>query len=208
MKLYYSRGTCSLSVRITINELGLDCEYISVDIKNKKTDNGEDYYKINSKGAVPCLITNDGITITENLAIQSYLANFANNTDIAPNRDNPNYYKFLEWFSYVTSDLHKSCLPVFMPLVPNQLKDELFRPFLGQKLKYVNSCLKDKKFLVGDNFTLVDGYLFTVVSWMPFLRIDISRWEHLTNYFKKLSTRPSIVKSLQEEGLTPKVAAK
>ena len=42
MKLYYSRGACSLTARIIINELGLDCEFEKVDLRNKKTESGED----------------------------------------------------------------------------------------------------------------------------------------------------------------------
>lgn len=34
MKLYYSRGACSLAVRIVIHEIGLQCDFESVDLDN------------------------------------------------------------------------------------------------------------------------------------------------------------------------------
>lgn len=52
MKLYFCRGACSLVVRIILNELGLNFQDEEVDLKVKKTAGGEDFFKINPKGAV------------------------------------------------------------------------------------------------------------------------------------------------------------
>jgi len=65
MKLYYTKGACSLATRIIVNEVGLPCEYESVDLASKKTETGQDFYTINPKGAVPTLITNNDETLTE-----------------------------------------------------------------------------------------------------------------------------------------------
>ena len=40
MKLYFSKGSCSLASRIAINELALDCQYEKVDIKTSLTESG------------------------------------------------------------------------------------------------------------------------------------------------------------------------
>ena len=55
MKLYYSKGACSLAVRIVIHEIGLQADYVAVDLKTKQTESGEDFLKINPKGAVPVI---------------------------------------------------------------------------------------------------------------------------------------------------------
>lgn len=53
MKLYYCRGACSLVVRIILNDLGLNFQDEEVDLKVKKTAGGDDFFKINPKGAWP-----------------------------------------------------------------------------------------------------------------------------------------------------------
>src|SRR5260364_250827 len=55
MKLYYSKGACSLVVRILLHEIGIACEFESVNLKTKQTETGGNFLKINPKGSVPAL---------------------------------------------------------------------------------------------------------------------------------------------------------
>src|SRR3982751_5571735 len=100
MKLYYSKGACSLAIRITINELKLVCEYESVDIKQKKTETGKDFYTINLKGSVPVLVTNDNHILTEGIVIQQYLAEENKAYDLLPKSDHFSRYQVLEWLGF------------------------------------------------------------------------------------------------------------
>lgn len=68
------------------------------------------------------------------------------------------------------------------------------------KLNVVNDHLVQKQYLVANQFTISDAYLFTVLLWLPkFLQIELSNWPHLHNYFLKLNDRLSIRKSFAEE---------
>lgn len=84
MKLYFSPGACSLSVRILLHEMNLKAEYIEVDLKSKKTSTGDDYFKINVKGSVPALLTDNNELLTENAAIQQYLTTLDNAQQLLP----------------------------------------------------------------------------------------------------------------------------
>lgn len=64
MKLYYTRSVCSLAVRIIMLELGLACEYESVNLKTKETETGLDFLTINPKGSVPALQINETEILT------------------------------------------------------------------------------------------------------------------------------------------------
>ncbi|RAP38531.1 hypothetical protein B1207_01200 [Legionella quinlivanii] len=84
MKLYFSKGACSLGVRILINELGLDVEYESVNLRSKTTEKGDNFLDINPKGAVPVLEITPEKRLTENVVILQYLADTHNAASLLP----------------------------------------------------------------------------------------------------------------------------
>ncbi len=200
MKLYFSKGACSLAVRIILNELNIPCQYESVNLKTKETASGADFYKINPKGAVPTLQLDDNTVLTENTAIQFYLAESKEAEQLLPAMGILRY-RVMEWLNFIATDLHKGCGPFFNPKISDQAKDEIFRPILVTKLKIAEQQLSKNKFITGDHFTLPDAYLFIILSWLPAVKIDINQFPHLANYFNTLKQRESVIKSLKEEGL-------
>lgn len=74
MKLFYKPGACSLASHIALRESGLDFTLQSVDLAQKRLENGEDYLQFNPKGQVPALLLDDDILLTEGVAIMQYIA--------------------------------------------------------------------------------------------------------------------------------------
>lgn len=202
MKLFYSKGACSLVIRIAINEMGLKADFESVNLANKKTETGKDYYTINHKGSVPALQLDNGIVLTENAAILQYLADSSQATELLPEPGNFERYRVLEWLNYIATEMHKSFGPLFNPAIPQQLKDDLFIPLIKGKLGYINKQLEKNKYLSGDRFTLPDAYLFVMLLWTAHFKINLKEWSHVAKYFEELSSRKAIQKSLQDEGLS------
>ena len=134
MRLYYSKGACSLVVRIVIHELGLPFEYEAVNLKTKVTATGEDYLAINPKGAVPAILTDDNILLTENAVIQQYLADKAYASQLLPAVNDIKRYQVLEWLNYVTTEIHKGFGPLFNSNIPDNLKVENFYAKHYQKI--------------------------------------------------------------------------
>lgn len=200
MKLYYSKGACSLTVRIIIHELNLNAEYEAVNLKTKQTEKGEDYFKINPKGAVPVIIDNAEI-ITENSAILQYLADKYNATELLPAVNTLNRTRVIEWLNFVATDLHKGFSPLFNSAIPKELKESIFIPNLKNKFNFVEKCLATNKYLLGENFTLPDAYLFVILRWCNSMGLIISQWPSIEAYFERLKNRKSIQASLKEEGL-------
>ena len=56
MKLYLAPGACSLAEHIALHEAGVPFERITVDLRTKRTESGEDFNAINPKGYVPALV--------------------------------------------------------------------------------------------------------------------------------------------------------
>lgn len=201
MKLYYSPGACSLAVRILINEMGLNSEYESVDLKTKKTASGLDFKKINPKGVVPTLELDNKEILTENAVIQQYLADMYNATELLPPINDFKRYRVLEWQIYIATELHKGMSPLFHDKYSNEVKDNIIKPIIKTKLDYVNENLNGKNYLVGDHFTIADAYLFVMLTWLAHFKMDVNNWPNLQKYFENLKQRDSIKKSIQQENL-------
>jgi glutathione S-transferase len=201
MKLYYSKGACSLVIRIVIHELQLNAEFCAVNLQTKQTENNEDFLKINPKGAVPTLMLDNKEILTENSVIQQYLADNYKGTQLLPAINDFKRYRVLEWLNYVSTELHKGCVPLFNAKVPEDIKDAIFKPALKAKINYVEKHLAQYEYLLGDQFTFPDAYLFVVLRWMPYLKIDLSDCPAITRYFENLKERQSIKQSLTEEGI-------
>ena len=84
MKLYYSPGACSMAPHIVLREAGFKFDLEKVDIPNKKTESGGDFWSINPKGYVPALRLDDGQVLTEVGVICQYLADQKPESALAP----------------------------------------------------------------------------------------------------------------------------
>jgi glutathione S-transferase len=205
MKLFYSKGACSLSTHIVINELNLDCEFESVDLAKKITEKGTDFYTINPRGAVPTLQTDNGDLLTENLVIQQYLTDtFDNKETLCPAIGNINRYHVLAWLSYAASDLHKSFSPFFNYKNIDQSVVDLFTATLKGKLNHLEKQLAHHDYIAGDKFTLPDAYIFVTLRWLGFVKLNLDEWINLSAYFARIKNRPAVIKAMTEEGLLVK----
>ncbi len=199
MKLYFHKDACSLTVRILLHELGLTAEYESVDLKSKKTASGADYKTINPKGNVPALILDDGKMLTENVAIQFYLAEKHPNSKLIPAAHSDARYCTIEWLSFVATDVHKSFVPFFAPNVPEDAKAGIFTTILRGKFSAVNERLAHNRYLSGNEFTSPDAYLFVVTRWLPAASLSLQEWPHLQRFMDEMNQRPAVKKALAEE---------
>lgn len=200
MKLYYSPGTCSLSPHIALRAAGLAFELIKVDLATRKAANGEDYLAINPKGYVPALALDDGSVLTEGVAIVQYIADRAPTTKLAPAANTMERYRLAEWMNYLTSEIHKG----FSPLFNGKLSDEtktIMRDALARRFDYLSTRLSDRPYLMGDTFTVADGYLFTMLGWCRMTNIDLSKWPILTAYAERIGKLPAVREAMKAEGL-------
>jgi glutathione S-transferase len=200
MKLYYSPGACSLSPHIVLHEAGLPCELVLASTKTHKLPDGTDYYTINPKGSVPLLELDDGQRLTEGPAIVQYLADQVPDRKLAPAFGTMARYRLMEWLNFITSELHKGFGAFFMPGMPDAAK-EVYRARLRQKLQYVDGQLAGKSYLMGEDFTVADAYLFTVSNWTAPTQVDIADLANLQAFRQRMLTRPSVQAAMKHEGL-------
>ena len=200
MKLYYSPGACSLSPHIALLEAGLPYDLVKVDLRAKKLENGDDYLKVNPKGQVPALGMDNGELLTEGPVIVQMIADKAAGKNLAPSRDSAERYKLLEWLNFITTELHKSFGPMFSPVLADDAK-AFFKDRVMGKFKYVDSQLAGRDYLMGSQFTVADGYLFTMLSWADGMKFDLSGMPNLLAYKARVGARPKVQEAMTKEGL-------
>jgi glutathione S-transferase len=197
MKLYYSPGACSLSPHIILKELGLPYQLIKVDLRAKTTETGANFLAINPKGQIPTLELDSGEMLSEGVAIVQYLADLAPEKGLMPITGMARYRQ-LEWLNFISSELHKGFSPLFNPGMNDEGK-QMARTNLQNKFKTLEGALGAGNFLMGSSFTLADAYLFTVLSWANYAKVELP--VYLQDYLKRVALRPAVQAALSAEGL-------
>ncbi|MEO6255361.1 MAG: glutathione binding-like protein, partial [Sphingomicrobium sp.] len=81
------------------------------------------------------------------------------------------------------------------------------RDLLAKKFDYVQGKLGDGPYLMGEQFTLPDAYLFVILNWTGMHSIDLGRWSGLTAFVHSVRQRPAVQLVLRAEGLVEEPVA-
>lgn len=200
MKLFFSPGACSLSPRIALLEAGLPFTTQKVDTKTKQLEGGGDFWAINSKGYVPLLQLDNGEYLSEGPAIIQYIADQNPASGLAPAAGTMERYRLQEMLNFITSEIHKGFSPLFDPTMSAEMKQG-FREKLAKRFDWLTKELGGKSYLMGESFTVADGYLFTVLNWGQWVGVDIAKWPVLAAFHARVAARPKVQEALKAEGL-------
>ncbi len=200
MKLYYSPGACSLSVHIALHEAGLPHEGLLTPTKTHKTPDGTDFYSINPLGYVPFVTLDDGRHLREGPAIVQYIADQVPEKNLAPANGTYERYKMQEWLTFIGTEIHKNFSPLFNPAAGEESKTAA-KAIIHKRLAWLDTELAGKEYLMGDTYTVADGYLFTVTNWAGYVSMDLSAYTHLVAYRARVAARPAVVAAMKAEGL-------
>lgn len=197
MQLYFSPLACSMATRIALYEAGAPAQFTQVDAKTKRTPDGADFTAINPLGLVPVIRTDDQEFLTENAAILQYIAERFPDAKLVPD-DAWARHRLRQWLSFFSTELHKA---IYIPLLdhnaPAAVKDYTLQK-VKKPFEHLSRHLEGRAYLL-DQFSIGDGYLFTVLNWSAATPIDLKSWPVLYDYYKRMRQRPSISKALDEE---------
>ena len=195
MQLYYAPNTIALASLILCEEAGVDVTPIRLDFSNGEQTK-PDYAKVNPKGRVPALVTDQGI-LTETIAILEYLA-----PDMVPT-DPWDAARMREVMTYLASTMHvnhahkmrghrwadrdtshadmTAKVPETMTASCTYVESKLIGPFV-----------------MGETLTLADPYLFTVCTWLEGDGVDVSAFPKITAFRAAMEARASVKKARAE----------
>jgi glutathione S-transferase len=200
MKLYYSPGACSLSPHIVLREAALAFEPVLASTKTHQLADGTDYYGINPLGYVPLLELDDGTRLREGPAIVQYVADQVPLKNLAPANGTLLRYRLQEWLTFIGTEVHKTFSPLFNPAMPEDGK-KVFRDKLASRFQWIDGQLAGKQYLMGDNFSVADAYLYTVGRWSQPMKIDRSAMANVQAHAARVEARPAVQEALKFEGL-------
>ena len=199
MILYYSPGACSQAPHILLHEIGLEHDAKRVDLKAKTLEDGRSYLELNPKGSVPALQLDSGEVLTENAVVLQYLGDRAAWPEVLPPLGNFSRYRVLELVNFITTELHKSFAPLFSPAAGDETK-AFFREQIARKLDYIEGRLGSGPYLMGQDLTLPDPYLFVITGWAEKM-IGLDKWPNLRAFRERMLQRPAVRHVLKFEGL-------
>ena len=194
MKLYYAPGACSLADHIALQEGGLTFDIVKVDIPTRKTEAGEDFLAISPKGYVPAMVLDGGETISENIAILSWIS------EQAPALVPPGALgrtRLIEALAYISTEIHKGFKPIFTPGTTDEGK-QAARDVIAARLGYLADTMAGD-YLLSDNFSAADAYLFVMLLWSA--KHGVAVPEPLNAYRDRVMARPAVVAAMKREGL-------
>ena len=199
MKLYIMPGACSLATHILLREAGVAFDIEKVG-RDKKTESGADFMAINPKGYVPALKMDDGDVLTENVVVHGYVASLNPGAKLAPAPGTKERLKQDELAVFISTEIHKTYSALFTGY-PEEVKAQV-REKLAKRYELIEKLLSDgRPYLTGQNFTTPDSYLFTVSRWADKTGVDLSKFQNVLAFQKRVGERPAVQAALEAEGL-------
>ena len=202
-KLYYAPATCALASHITLAEAGADYATEKIDFKVNQ-QNSPDYLKINPKGRVPALVTDRGI-LTETPAMLAYIAQSFPQAGLAPLDDPFAFAQVQSFNSYLCATLHvahahklrgarwateESSFADMKRMIPKSV---------GACFALIERSMLRGPWVMGENYTICDPYLYTVALWLEGDGVDLASLPKVADHRKRMSERPAVQKVLAEE---------
>jgi glutathione S-transferase len=207
LKLYYSPGACSLAPHILLEELDLRYTLELISIAEGKTQSSE-YLAVNPKGRVPALLTGEGELLTELPAISWYIAQQAGTPALFPH-DGLATARCFEWFNWLSGTLHAMAFGQFWRM-QRFVADENMFPKVKEKglenildcYAFIERCLADRHWAVGNAYTAVDPFLLVFYRWGNRIGLSMRRdYPQWTAHAERVHARPAVQRALQQEGI-------
>ncbi len=198
MRLYVSNGSCSLASHITLEEAGGHFHTHCVDLRAGEHRKPE-YLEINPKGKVPALQLGDGTVLTENPAIISYVADTHPHAGLLAPPGDVARARAQEWLAWCASAMHPSFGPLFAALFRGTRPDDAARSTTQRHLDLFDKGLTDKRFVIGNSFSVADAYTLVFTTWIGLF--DLKLGDNVRRSAKALLERPGVQRAVQAQRL-------
>lgn len=202
LTLYYAPGTCALASRIALHEAGAAHQLVRLNLAQGE-QRTPDYLAINPKGRVPALATEHGV-LTETPALLLYLAQRFPAAQLAPLSDPWAMARLQEFHSYLASTVHIA--HAHGPRASRWADEAEAQAAMKRKVQAnMTECAAfieqhhlrdDAPWVLGAQYSVADGYLFTVTGWMQGDGVELARYPRLHAHWQRMQARPAVQQAL------------
>lgn len=202
IKLFYSPGACSLASHIALEEAGAEYRAIKVDTAAGDQRQPE-YLAINPKGRVPALVTDAG-TLSETPAILAWIAQAYPEAALAP-ADPWGFAQAQALNSYLASTVHvahahgrRGARWATEQSSYADMKAKVSAN-MAECFQLIENDLLKGPWVLGEAFSICDGYLFTVARWLEGDGVDMARFPKVHDHFQRVGGRDAVRNVLARE---------
>lgn len=203
LSLYYAPNTCALASHIALEDAGADYEPVFVDFGGGE-QRKPDYLAINPKGRVPALVTDKGI-LTETPAILAFIAQSFPAARLAPIDDAFAFAEVQSFNSYLCSTVHvahahrlrgsrwaddEAAIEAMKRKVPQSV---------GNCFELIEHEMLAGPWVMGQDYTICDPYLFTIARWLEGDGVDIARFPKVQDHYRRMEARPAVQRALSRQ---------
>ncbi len=199
LTLFATKNSCSLATHIALEEAGATYTLHKID-----TAGGEQrtpaYLKINAKGRVPALATEQGV-LTENVALLQYVAQSYPQANLVP-QDAFALAKMNAFNSYLSSTVHVNHAHKMRgtrwtddAAAVESMKAKVPETMTGCAALIEAEFLQGP-WVMGEQFTVADGYLLTITEWFDGDGVDLSKFPKIEAHRSAMMKRPAVQRVL------------
>lgn len=205
LKLFYAPGTCALASHIVLEEAGADYESARVDFSTKAQQQPE-YLRVNPKGRVPALVTDQGI-LTETPAILVFISQICARPDLALLDDPFAFAQVQSFNAYLCATLHVAhahrmrghrwvdaddadSISAMKRKVPETV---------GACFDLIENEMLQGPWVMGEAYTICDPYLFTLAQWLEADGVDPDRFPKVIEHRRRTVERDAVKRALAGE---------
>ncbi len=200
MIFYYAPKTIAVTAHIALEEAGAKYEArrLNFAVTEQRSDN---YLKVNPKGRVPALVTDEGI-ITETPAILVYIAQLFPERKLAPLNNPFQFAKMQEFNCYLCATVQvahahrvrgarwaddSAAIEAMKKKVPHNMSDYF---------RLIEDGMLQTPWVLGANYSVADIYLYSVSQWLEGDGVDINDFPRVAEHARRMQENASVKKVL------------
>jgi glutathione S-transferase len=203
LTLYYAQGTCALASHLALEFAGADYRTHRIEFKSNEQRSPE-YLKVNPKGRVPALATPQGI-LTETPAILQYIAQVHPQSKLAPLDDPFALARMNEFNSYLCATVHvnhahgrRGSRWSDDPAAHESMKKKVPQT-MAESMALVEDKLLEGPWVLGEQRSVCDFYLFTLGRWLEGDGVDMERFPRILAHRRRLAQEERVQKVIESE---------